>query len=123
MNDIINKTSDSTFISSFSSNFDSNTFLQNLNDIAMKAGKEIVSKGLLLYYILICEDIPFSIRVRIAGVLGYLILPFDLVPDFVVGFGYTDDLAALCYVVDQVQCYSTPEITSKVESKLKELFD
>lgn len=119
----LQKTSDSNYLNSFSSIFNKDSFLLDLDKIAEKAGKEIVSKALLLYYILISENISFSIRLSIAGALGYLILPTDLIPDFIIGFGFADDIAALCYVVDQVQSYRTPEIDDKVQNKLREFFD
>lgn len=117
------KVSNSSYLASFSDKFNIDSFLPDLSKIAEKAGKEVVAKSLLLYYILISANIPFSVRMSIAGALGYVILPFDLVPDFIVGLGFADDIAALCYVVDQVQCYRTPEIDMKVEKKLKEIFD
>lgn len=78
--------------------------------------------ALLLYYVLIDSNVPISIRITIAGALGYLILPLDLIPDFIIGLGFTDDLAALCYVVEQVQAYRTPEIDNKVDAIMRELF-
>lgn len=36
-----------------------------------------------------------SNKVLIAGCLGYLILPTDLIPDVIAGLGFTDDLAVL----------------------------
>lgn len=122
-NNKISKISDSSFLASFSDKFDVDSFIPDLSKIAKKAGKEVVAKSLLLYYILISANIPFSVRLSIAGALSYVILPFDLVPDFIVGLGFADDIAALCYIVDQVQCYRTPEIDIKVENKLKEIFD
>lgn len=119
----LQKASDTKFLSSFSNRFSKDSFLPDLGKIAEKAGREVVSKALLLYYILVSANIPFSVRLSIAGALGYLILPTDLIPDVIFGFGYTDDIAALCYVVDQVQGYRTPEIDRKVESKMSDLFD
>jgi len=37
------------------------------------------------------SSVPRSARVRLALLLGYLAIPFDLVPDFVPVLGYTDD--------------------------------
>lgn len=93
-----------------------------MGKLAEKAGKEVVSKALLLYFVLISSNIPMTVRVTIAGALGYLVLPLDLIPDFIIGLGFTDDIAALCYVCEQVQIYRTPEIDQKVNDKLKEIF-
>lgn len=36
-------------------------------------------------------DLPRGVRVRLGLLLGYLLLPFDLVPDFIPVLGYADD--------------------------------
>jgi uncharacterized membrane protein YkvA (DUF1232 family) len=38
---------------------------------------------------------PLPIRATLFGALAYFILPFDVIPDFIVGLGYTDDAAIL----------------------------
>ncbi len=110
-------------INEYGKYFNKDRFLPKVGEIAEKAGKEVVSKALLLYYVMISSNDPISVSLTIAGALGYLVLPFDLIPDVVIGLGFTDDIAALCYVCDQVQSYRTPEIDRKVETKLNELFN
>jgi uncharacterized membrane protein YkvA (DUF1232 family) len=36
-------------------------------------------------------QLPRGVRIRLLLLLGYLILPFDLVPDFIPVLGYADD--------------------------------
>jgi len=38
---------------------------------------------------------PLAIRVTLFGALGYFVLPFDVIPDVILGLGYTDDAAVL----------------------------
>ena len=38
---------------------------------------------------------PFKVRATLIGALAYFVLPFDAVPDFIVGLGFTDDAAVL----------------------------
>ncbi len=38
---------------------------------------------------------PLAIRVTLFGALAYFVMPFDVIPDFIVGLGYTDDAAVL----------------------------
>ena len=38
---------------------------------------------------------PLPIRATLFGALAYFILPFDAIPDFLLGLGYTDDAAIL----------------------------
>jgi uncharacterized membrane protein YkvA (DUF1232 family) len=38
---------------------------------------------------------PLPIRATLFGALAYFVMPFDAIPDFIVGLGYTDDAAIL----------------------------
>ncbi|MGO4343246.1 YkvA family protein [Pedococcus sp. 2YAF34] len=45
---------------------------------------------------------PRSVRVRLALLLGYLALPFDLVPDFLPVIGYADDVVVVVWTLRSV---------------------
>lgn len=38
---------------------------------------------------------PLPIRATLFGALAYFVLPFDAIPDLLLGFGFTDDAAIL----------------------------
>jgi uncharacterized membrane protein YkvA (DUF1232 family) len=38
---------------------------------------------------------PLPIRATLFGALAYFVMPFDIIPDFIFGLGYTDDAAVL----------------------------
>ena len=38
---------------------------------------------------------PMPVRATLFGALAYFILPFDVIPDFLLGLGYTDDAAIM----------------------------
>ena len=86
-----------------------------------KLGKKVLEPALLLFYVMKSPDTPLRLKTEIAGALGYLILPVDLIPDFLPVAGYTDDLAALMVVVKLCKDYITPEIREQVRRKLGEL--
>ena len=46
--------------------------------------------------------LPVGVRVRLWLLLGYLALPFDLVPDFVPVIGYADDVVLVVLVLRSV---------------------
>ena len=93
-----------------------------LKKLARKAGIKIVYAALLLYYVLRNPATPRADRTKILGALGYLILPADLIPDFLPVVGYTDDLAALMWALYSVAKNVTPEVKIMARQKLGEWF-
>ncbi|MBR2606421.1 MAG: DUF1232 domain-containing protein [Bacteroidaceae bacterium] len=84
-------------------------------------GKNVLKPAMLLFYVMKSPDVPLSVKGTIAGALGYLILPLDILPDFIPVAGYTDDAAALIAVVKMCADYITPQIKAQAEEKLNEL--
>lgn len=93
-----------------------------LKKFAKKAGASVVYAVLLLYYTLQKPEVPMKTKTIIIGALGYFILPLDLIPDVVVGLGYTDDLGALGIALFQVAMYIDEDIKIQAKEKLKNWF-
>ena len=93
-----------------------------LTRIARKAGAKVVYAVLVAYYAVQSEALSFSDKAKLYGALGYFILPVDLIPDTILAMGYTDDMAALLYVLRTVSTNITPETKRKAEQKLREWF-
>jgi uncharacterized membrane protein YkvA (DUF1232 family) len=45
---------------------------------------------------------PVRVRATLMGAAAYFILPADMVPDFLVGFGFTDDAAVIATAIGMV---------------------
>ena len=60
-------------------------------------------------------------RALLFSALAYFILPFDLVPDVFLGFGFTDDIAVLIAAFQAVQSNIRPEHYEKARQTLDEL--
>lgn len=103
--------------------FSDDQFWGKLKKLARKAGIKIVYAALLLYYVLRNPATPRADRTKIIGALGYLILPADLIPDFLPAVGYTDDLAALMWALYSVARNVTPELKIMARQKLGEWFE
>lgn len=97
-------------------------FWTKIAKFGKKAGSSVVYAVLLLYYTLQKPNVPKKVKATIIGALGYFILPLDLLPDFLVGIGYTDDLGALGLALFQVAMYIDEDIKSKARLKLTEWF-
>ncbi len=45
------------------------------------------------------RDTPFKVKAILGFAILYLLSPFDLVPDWIIGFGFLDDLTVVSLLV------------------------
>lgn len=98
------------------------SFWEKISTFALRAGKEIVEKALVLYYCLLDLDTPAWARTVIVGALGYFILPLDAIPDFTPLTGFLDDLGALTAALGVVAMHIKPEHRERAHHKVREWF-
>lgn len=60
------------------------------------------------YYCALDRDTPPRVRGTLLAALAYFVLPLDMVPDFLVGFGFTDDVAVLMAALNVVRSHIAP---------------
>lgn len=89
---------------------------------AGRAGRGVVEKALQLHYAARRPDTPAWARRTAYGALAYFILPLDAVPDFILGVGYTDDLAALTAAVATLSFYIDDNVRAKARERLRAWF-
>ena len=109
-------------IESYGDNYSESKFWDKLATTAKKAGAKVVYLALLLYYVLMSPNVSKGDKTIIIGALGYLILPVDLIPDFIVGLGFTDDAAALIWAYRKISTNITPDIEQQAKAKLADWF-
>ena len=109
-------------IEQYGRHYDDRSLWDKIKSAAAKAGRKVIYNVLLLYYMLTDATIPLRHKRLIIGVLGYFILPIDLIPDIIPGTGFADDLLALLYVVKVLHDSITPEIKAKAEAKCNDYF-
>ncbi|PKR77835.1 hypothetical protein CEY16_07860 [Halalkalibacillus sediminis] len=102
--------------------YSSSDLWEKVQNVAKKAGSNVIYAVLLLYYTLQNRDIPKRLKMTIYGALGYFILPFDLIPDWLVGVGYVDDLSVLVYAIGQLVQYIDEDIKIMAKQKLTTWF-
>jgi uncharacterized membrane protein YkvA (DUF1232 family) len=61
------------------------------------------------YYCAMDNQTPMKVRGTLLAALAYFVLPTDLVPDFIMGLGFTDDIAVLTYVFSTMKSNLRPE--------------
>tara|TARA_B100001989_G_scaffold160742_1_gene115269 strand:- start:463 stop:834 length:372 start_codon:yes stop_codon:yes gene_type:complete len=101
-----------------SSTFDENIIIK----ILIKAGRTISKPALEVLEMAIDPQTPAQVRVSLMAALAYLIMPFDLFPDFMPLVGFSDDFVALTAVLSIWSKYMTPSIRSRAERRLNKLF-
>ena len=101
-----------------SSSFDENLIIK----ILIKSGRTIAKPALEVLEMAIDPYTPTQVRVSLLAALAYLIMPFDLFPDFMPLVGFSDDFVALTAVLSIWSKYMTTEIRIRAEKKLNKLF-
>jgi len=77
----------------------------------------------VLLKLVIDPDVPVSEKARLVGVVGYFVLPFDLMPEGLMGpIGYLDDIAFAAYILNRLLNCIDPEIVFRHWSGDKDLF-
>ena len=106
----------------YEGNYSEGAFWDKVKKIASKAGAKTIYYALVLYYTLMDPATPAKYKAVIMGALGYLILPYDLLPDILPFAGLADDWAALVAAVAYVASAITPEIKEKARAKVNSWF-
>jgi uncharacterized membrane protein YkvA (DUF1232 family) len=103
--------------------YSESNFWKKINKFALKAGKKVAKKALILFYTYKQTETPLWAKTVIVGALGYFILPTDAIPDIIPVAGYTDDLGFLIAALSSVEKYITPEVKQLAKKKLQDWFN
>lgn len=55
------------------------------------------------YYCAMDPKTPTTVRMTLLAALAYFVVPLDMVPDFIMGFGFGDDIAVLTAAIAAVR--------------------
>lgn len=73
------------------------------------------------YYCAFDPATPFKVKGILVAALAYFILPFDVIPDFLLGLGFSDDLAVLVTAYGLVRSNITQAHRDKAKAKLDDV--
>ena len=90
--------------------------------VLVRAGRTIAQPALEAFEMVIDASTPTQVRVTMLAALTYLLMPMDLVPDFIPVAGFSDDLVALTAVISLWNSHITPEIRNRARQKLDRWF-
>jgi uncharacterized membrane protein YkvA (DUF1232 family) len=60
------------------------------------------------YYTALDAKTPLRARGTLLAALAYFVMPADMIPDFIVGLGFTDDVAVLTAALAAIRGHITP---------------
>lgn len=80
-----------------------------------------LADALAAYYCALDTRTPGYAKATLVAALGYFIVPTDVIPDFVVGFGFTDDATVLALAIGAIARHLKPEHRQKARDSLDRL--
>ena len=106
----------------YEKHYTEDSFWKKLKKYALVIGSKGVETALTLYFCLADHETPLRAKSIIAGSLGYLIFPMDVIPDLTPAVGYSDDLGALALAFAVVAAHIKPEHKNRAKETIKSWF-
>ena len=97
-------------------------FWNKLSKCATSMGAKAVYYVLLLYFLAKAKDVPILVKVAVVGALSYLILPLDVILNFIPAKDFTDYLSALSFAFKTSKAYITKDIEQQAKAKVEDIF-
>ncbi|MGI9512811.1 MAG: YkvA family protein [Anderseniella sp.] len=73
------------------------------------------------YYAALDPATPFRTKAMLLAALAYFIMPFDVVPDFVLGLGFTDDMTVLLTAFSLIRSHVTDNHLERARETVEQL--
>ena len=108
-------------VKKYEKDYNENSFWSKIKKYGAKIGVKPLYMVFLLYYAL--PKVSLADKAIIIGSLGYLISPFDIIPDCIPVIGFMDDIAFLTWASHRI--YSNvrnidPSVIQKAKEKVRE---
>lgn len=73
------------------------------------------------YYVALDNHTPLKARGMLLAALAYFVLPVDMIPDFIVGLGFTDDAAVLMAAISTLRAHIKPAHREMARTALEDI--
>ena len=73
------------------------------------------------YYCAFDGATPLKVKGILLAALAYFVMPIDIVPDFILGLGFTDDMTVLITAISLIRTHMRPEHRDKARAALAHL--
>lgn len=107
-------------VQKYENQYSEEKFWDKVAKVAKKAGIKTIYQALRLYYTI--HKLPIEKKAIVLGGLGYFIFPADLIPDVIVGLGFTDDATVLFAIYNSLKDYLDEETEVKAKEQLANWF-
>jgi uncharacterized membrane protein YkvA (DUF1232 family) len=87
-----------------------------------RAGRTIARPALECYEMLVDGATPHQARLTALAALTYLMVPLDLIPDFLPAAGFSDDMVAITALLGLCSRHITPTIRTRAKDRLDRWF-
>jgi len=109
-------------IKKYQDKFSELRFWSVLSKFAKKIGLKSVYSALLLFYAYRRSETPAWAKRVVIGTLGYLLAPFDMIPDLSPLIGLTDDVGILSFGVVTIASFINDEVKQNARQHLSKWF-
>jgi uncharacterized membrane protein YkvA (DUF1232 family) len=93
-----------------------------LRRLLRRAGRTLARPALECLELLLDPQTPPQVRLTMLAALTYLLVPMDLIPDFIPAAGFSDDLVALTALLGLCTTHMTDTIRQRAQRKLDRWF-
>ena len=89
--------------------------------LANSGAIKVLTSALTLYHCMRDSETPAWAKSVIVGALGYLVFPMDLIPDAILGAGFTDDWSVILGAIATVATHIKHEHKQAAEAQASRL--
>lgn len=93
-----------------------------LRRLLRRAGRTLARPAIECLELLLDANTPPQVRITMLAALTYLLVPVDLIPDFIPAAGFSDDLVALTALLGLCSTHISEEIRIRAQRKLDRWF-
>jgi len=97
-------------------------FINKLKKYGSNLGFKALYSVAVLYCALKSPDLPKEYKLMILGVLGYFVLPIDLIADMLPAVGLADDIVVITKAISVIYSSITDDMKEEAHEVLKKVF-
>jgi uncharacterized membrane protein YkvA (DUF1232 family) len=98
------------------------SFFSKLGHFACDMGEDLVTNAILLWLVVVSEDMPLTAKATALSAIAYLIMPLDAIPDALGPLGFTDDGGLLLTALAQIEINITRSMRADARRRARKLF-